>query len=289
MIIKNEYGFFSLENKPSPDELAKYYSDKYYQNASGNYEQNYSKEEVEYFKNKIAERFYLIQKTLPPKSEMNFLDVGCGEGWVLKYFFERGWQVTGLDYSNYGCSKFNPDCLPFLIVNDIYQSLDNLLAQGMSYDVVWLDNVLEHVLDPEKLIQNIKPIVKQNGLLVIEVPNDFSILQDFLIKNEYVDREYWIAIPDHISYFNRPGLENLLHAFGWSSIAILADYPIDWNLLNDKTNYVMDKSVGKACHMERVVFENLIHQQPIEKVIQLYKAMADIGLGRQIVGIFRKE
>ena len=42
----NKYGFYSLINKPSPEELKDYYEKKYYQNAAGNYEQQYSESEL---------------------------------------------------------------------------------------------------------------------------------------------------------------------------------------------------------------------------------------------------
>ena len=289
MVEKNEYGFFTLKDKPSSEDLKKYYEEKYYQNALGGYEQNYSIEELKYFRNKIVERFYVIQKHLSSKNKPALLDIGCGEGWVLNFFLEKQWSITGLDYSNYGCDKFNPHCSEHLIVGDIYESLEKLEQQNLRFDVVWLDNVLEHVLEPETLIERIKKIVSSEGLLVIEVPNDFSFLQNFLFQHEYVDRQFWIAVPDHISYFNNEALKNLLNAFGWTTISVLADYPIDWNLLNRNTNYIMDKSLGSSCHTERVVFENLLHQQPIEKIIQFYEAVASVGLGRQIVGIFKAE
>jgi len=288
MVVKNSYGFYTLKDKPTQKELEEYYRDKYYQDAAGGYERNYSCEEVEYFNNKIAERYHIVENALKGNDTPTLLDIGCGEGWVLNFFLEKKWSVTGLDYSDFGCGKFNSHCIPYLINGDVYTNINNLTQQGSSFDVAWLDNVLEHVLDPEELIRKINTIVRPNGLLVIEVPNDFSFLQDYLLRNGYIDREFWIAIPDHISYFNREGLQNLLTTFGWTTITILADYPIDWNLLNKNTNYIMDKTVGKSCHLERVVFENMIHQLPIDEVIRFYEAMARVGLGRQIVGIFRK-
>lgn len=50
---------------------------------------------------KVLEK--LIEIKMPPK--MKFLDVGCGEGWALKYFKEEMWEITGLDYSEFGCKK----------------------------------------------------------------------------------------------------------------------------------------------------------------------------------------
>ncbi len=286
-LIQTKYGYFSVKKTTSQSELEEYYEKKYYQEAKGSYEAAYSAEEIAYFNNKIAERSFVLEKNLPSKGQKSLLDVGCGEGWALQYFKKKGWNVLGLDYSSYGCEKFNPDCTENLVAGDVYKNLQTLIAKGETFDVVWVDNVLEHVIDPEGLVSDLKKITKSSGVLVIEVPNDFSMIQKYLLEKRYVDRPYWVAIPDHLSYFNKDGLENLLHATGWKTITCLGDYPIDWNLINPNTNYVQDKTKGKSCYRERIEIENLIHTMPIEKVVNFYASMADVGYGRGITGFFK--
>jgi len=143
------------------------------------------------------------------------------------------------------------------------------------------------VLDPEELVNELKKVMVPSGILAVDVPNDYSILQKYVIEKKYVHTEYWHVTPDHLSYFDKTGLENLFQQNGWTSVMTIADYPIDWNLVNPNSNYIRDKSMGKSCHRERIEMENLIHTQPIEKVINFYKAMADLGLGRSIIGYFK--
>ena len=45
-----------------------------------------------------------------------------------------------------------------------------------------MHNVFEHLLEPEKVLILIKKILKTNGLLSINVPNDESLLQKYLFK-----------------------------------------------------------------------------------------------------------
>lgn len=286
-LIKNKYGYYSVQDIPSQVELEEYYAKKYYQEAEGGFEKEYSEAEVTYFKNKIAERAFILEKSLAQTSSLSLLDVGCGEGWALSFFKKKGWDVLGLDYSSYACKKFNPDCFENFIAGDVYKNLESVIQEGRTFDVIWIDNVLEHVVDPEALINELKKLIKPNGIMVAEVPNDFSVIQNYLLDKKHIDRKYWIALPDHLSYFSKEGLENLFHANGWETITCIADYPIDWNLLNPNTNYIMDKSKGKSCHNERVEFENLIHQQSMDKVVNFYTSIADLGLGRVISGFFR--
>ena len=67
----------------------------------------------------------------------------------------------------------------------------------------------------------------------------------------------------------------------------MSDFPIDFNLVNPDTNYNKDKTKGKNTHRSRVELDNLMHSISIEKTIQYFKALADLGLGRQIISFLK--
>jgi SAM-dependent methyltransferase len=288
-IHKNKFGYFEITEKPTVEQLQEYYSKKYYQSGAASYELEYSEKELDYFENKIHEKVFVVQKytDLSPKSHV--LDIGCGEGWVLKYFRKRGIPVIGLDFSSYGCQKFNPDCIEDFIEGDLYENIDKLLTEGKRFDLIWLDNVLEHVLDPLSLLEKASMLLTNDGVLMIEVPNDFSDIQNHLFDKNYVSRKYWIAFPDHLSYFNKEGLSNLAADAGFKNVFSMADFPIEINLLNPNTNYCDKRNVGKSCYHSKVDFENLLHKQKMEDVIKFYSTMIDVGLGRCIISFFIKK
>lgn len=283
----NEYGFFSLTQKPSEQELEKYYADKYYQNGSV-YQPSYSDEELQYCHNKIEQKYQCILEhgLLKEGQQHSLLDVGCGEGFTLKHFKQLNWNVKGLDYSSHGCQTINPDYSQYLTQGNIYENIGLLIANNERFDVIWLDNVLEHVLHPLELLKSLHKLSTPNGFLVIEVPNDFSIVQNYLLKNNFIDSDFWVVEPDHISYFNKQGLETICQHANWSAKSVLADFPIDWFLFNKHSNYKQNSALGKQAHQARVVLENLLHGISIEKTNRFYSAMADLGVGRQITGLF---
>jgi len=289
-LIKNRFGFFEAAEKPNNAELAEYYSEKYYQDSKGSYEQTYPEEELQYFHNKIDERYWVVNKLLGgSKNKNSFLDIGSGEGFTLKYFKEKNWDITGIDFSEFGCKKFNPDCVPHLLVGDIYTKMTELIDASKTYDVIWLDNVLEHVLDPLYLLTECKKLLDQNGIIVIEVPNDFSVVQRYLLERKYINSEFWVAIPDHISYFSKEGLINLANEVGFRHELTISDNPVDFNLVNPDTNYNLDKTKGKNAHRARVEIDNLMHSISVEKAVNYFKALADLGMGRNLIGFFKKQ
>lgn len=286
---KNPVGFWEIAEKPTLEELQHYYAEKYYQQAKGSYEHEYTKDELSYFQAKLEQRLAVIRSYLSQSGlgEEKLLDVGCGEGFALAFFRENGWTVKGIDFSSAGVASKNPGCMDVLVAGDIFDLLKVEIGTNNFYDVVWLQNVLEHVLDPLALLKSIQTIVSPGGLAVVTVPNDCSITQNAALSNGHIDSAFWVAPPDHLTYFDRDSLINAACETGWECTEVLGDFPVDWFLFHPCSNYVRDKSVGKAAHMARVQLENLIHKQPIEDVIRYWSATAKLGFGRDITAFLR--
>ncbi len=285
--IKTDSGYYTLENVPSTQELKEFYEKKYYQDSNGGYEKDYTEAEITFFKNKIKEKEYIINKFFQNDSPKSIIDVGCGEGWAVNYFKKLGWEITGLDFSDFGIKKFNSQYVEYFIKGDVMENIDLLINENKKYDVVLLDHVYEHVTDPIEIVEKIKEVLNENGLLIINVPNDFSMLQNYLMQTGKVDKEYWFAPPDHISYFTRNSLCKLLKTLNFEEFMSIGDHPIDINLLNSNTNYVMNKEVGKSCYFQKVEIENLLHkEQPVSKIVKYYASLIDVGLGRSFSSFF---
>jgi SAM-dependent methyltransferase len=152
---------------------------------------------------------------------------------------------------------------------------------------VWLQNVLEHVLDPLDLLRSLRTLVSPDGLAVVTVPNDCSTIQRGALAGGHINSAFWVAIPDHLTYFSRDSLMKTAAATGWTCEDVLGDFPVDWFLFHGGSNYVRDRSVGKAAHRARVQLENLIHEQPLDDVVGFWSAAAKVGCGRDITAFLR--
>ena len=286
-IVENKLGYFEALPKPSNEELKDYYNKKYYQNQSGNYRKNYTLDEYTFFKNKEIRKLHILENLLNV-SKSSFLDIGCGEGFSLNYFYAFGWKVLGIDFSNYGIVNNNPDMEKFFIEGDLIGNMNLLQTQGKTFKVIALNNLLEHVVDPKNTIDLAIKLLTEDGVLIIEVPNDFSNYQNFLKKNQFVKEDFWIAYPDHLSYFTKTSLNNLLNSLKMKEVFSLSDFPIDIFLSNVHSNYILDKRKGKDAHKSRVLIDNFLNMESVEKTIRLYQAMAQIGFGRQIISFYKK-
>lgn len=283
-------GYWEIAQKPTQNELRQYYAEKYYQEGKGSYELAYTPAELAYFRAKISQRYAVVQNLLNPgKVGLKMLDVGCGEGYAMAYFSEKGWHVKGFDFSAEGVRSKNPHCLESLVAGDIFGLVSEEISSGNVYDVVWLQNVLEHVLDPLELLHSLRRLVSRDGLAVLTVPNDCSAIQQAALNANHVDRAFWVAPPDHLTYFDHQSIRSVVEYTGWSCLEMLGDFPIDWFLFHNGSNYIRDPASGKSAHFARVEIENLINEQPVEDVVRFWSAAAKIGIGRDITVFLRPD
>jgi 2-polyprenyl-3-methyl-5-hydroxy-6-metoxy-1,4-benzoquinol methylase len=259
----NDLGFLEVVNPPSPEALKAYYAERYYQTEQGSYQKVYSEKELAYLNLKIAQKANVVKSLSEKKTPGSFLDVGCGEGFALAWFSENGWSVEGIDYSVAGLEAMNPALLSQVESGDLFEILDRRISEGKRHDLIWLNNVLEHVADPVNLLKSLKHLIAPDGILVVTVPNDGSIYQEFLLKNGNIPERFWIAIPDHLSYFTYDSLVRIAEACGWNCNEIIAEFPIDLFLLHPGSNYVQDRMQGSFAHQARLEMDLMMSDHSI--------------------------
>jgi len=286
--VKLINGYYQLKNKPSKDELTEYYKTKYYQESKGPYQQDYSDKELTYIHNTLRRIHRCCEYISPPPlAGKSFLDVGCGEGWALKYFQNIGCHVNGVDFSSYGIKKFNPELLAWFTEEDIFKFLDKEIRRSHKYDIINLMNIIEHVLDPENLLLSLKNILSPDGILIVVFPNDYSPFQEKLLDLGKTEENSWIAIPDHISYFNKESFSALAQSLDFSIELILADFPIDIFLINDFSNYVKDPAKGKQAHLSRIEIMNFLSELNLDLAVDVFLNFGKMGFGRALTAFMK--
>lgn len=279
------FGYFSVKNLPTDDEIKEYYKEKYYQNNLAQYSHSYSEGEYIFFENKAKVAEYIFKKYYNTHN-VSLLDVGAGEGFFAKYFLKNNWKVTTLDYSNCGITNHSPLLLETLIQGDVFKSLENLMQQNTSFNLINLSNILEHVTDPILLLKNLKSLLSRESLIRISVPNDYSDFQNFLLENKQTTNT-WFCPPEHLHYFTFNSLSNLLEYLNYEIVLKIAEFPVELFLSNELSNYANNRENGKFAHASRVEVDNFLFNEGMEKYLNYYKSSAEIGIGRQVV-IFAK-
>lgn len=289
-VFLNKYGYYELVNPPTVEERRQVFEQEYFQNSMSSYEQSYTEEEQLYFKNKLIQKEMMLKKHFPEnKGKFSVLDIGCGEGFALAFFYERGYEVTGIDFSIYGVQHHNPQVADKVIQGDSEEIIPKLIEEGKRYDVINMDSVLDMMINPCHIITLCKKILSEDGVMLIKVANNYSILQKRLLEKQKLTDTHWLDREGHPSYFNRVGLINMMDDYGYECIDSYGESFIDFNLLNDLTNYYEKKDTGKSCYWAKVELENLMHEISPEKTLQVFSLLGEMGLGRELIGIFRQK
>lgn len=282
-------GWFAVRPTPAPAMLKAFYADQYYQEAHGTYEPEYSDEELNHRRLGADLLIHAVESVrdgaLAPLQSL--LDVGCGEGWLLKAAAQRGCRVRGLDFSAFGLRRHHPELEAEVRVGDVFETLDSVLEDGETADVCALEHVLEHVVDPEQLLNRLKSALAPGGVLVITVPNDFSPLQKKALSLGVTDREFWVRPPEHLNYFNAETLPRFLESVGYVVLGGYASFPIDWFLLHPGANYVRDPETGKQAHQARLKLDLLLAENGVAAYHSFASALYGCGAGRSITVLAR--
>src|SRR3989344_6097785 len=134
---------------------------------TGNYIKYASKNPLKkFFIKKFLER---TAKVIFSLRSQNILDVGCGEGFVLGHLKKRGFaaNLTGVDISEEAISA---GLAIFPGLNLVKGSVYNLPFADDYFDVVMCLEVLEHLAEPEKALQELVRVSKKYCL--VSVPNE---------------------------------------------------------------------------------------------------------------------
>jgi predicted SAM-dependent methyltransferase len=143
--------------------------------------------------------------------------------------------------------------------------------------------VLEHLRYPAETLLNIKKqLLKPDGLLIIDVPNEFNDFQT--VGNAAFNlNEWWVCVPNHINYFSVSSISHLLDICGYDVKYCEASFPLEIFLLMGDV-YVGDSELGNKCHQKRIQFEYLMKKHgKTEKLSLFYQALAELNLGRQVI------
>lgn len=282
---KHALGFYEIHPKPSLNELSEHYAEKYYQESSGSYAHSYSEDELRYFEVCGEIALKTIHRYKVPTTK-NLLDLGCGEGFFSKVFNKEGWKTTLIDFSDDGLSRHNPSLLENFIQSDLITYIENKREELNVFDVINLDNVLEHVIDPVRLLSNLKSNMHSDAILRIEVPNDFSSFQDLLVKLGCTE-ETWVSPPEHLSYFNTSSLKALLENQGFELVSVQTDFPIEQFLINEHSNYCKNRKLGKGAHLTRVIVTNYLAGKSLDRLVDYQEAAAGLEFGRLLTAYVR--
>jgi len=156
----------------------------------------------------------------------NILDFGTGNGGFLKLAKKYAKSAIGLDLDKSLDEHYKNNKL------SVKHSLEDF---DEKFDVITMFHVLEHITEPEPVLENLKKYLKKGAKLIIEVPNSNDALLTMYKSEDFKKFTYWSC---HIYNYNAKNLQILLKNSGYkiNKVKYIQRYPytnhIGW--LKDK-------------------------------------------------------
>jgi 2-polyprenyl-3-methyl-5-hydroxy-6-metoxy-1,4-benzoquinol methylase len=103
----------------------------------------------------------------------SLLDVGCATGSFLSLAQAKGWECRGLEVSAFAAARAREQtgCEIFC------GKLEEVPFDSGSFDVITMWDLLEHLPDPLQGLEKARRLLKPNGLLLVNTPNENSLLR----------------------------------------------------------------------------------------------------------------
>jgi SAM-dependent methyltransferase len=170
---------------------------------------------------KLLQARILLRKlaSVLPAKDGAILDMGCGGGHLLIQLRTQGFMnLTAMDWSENLRPTMEDHGISF-----VSSDIESDAVLPSSYDLIILNNVIEHLSDPGKTIARLKPNLKPKGRILLITPNERSLSHRLFGR-------HWAGLhaPRHLHVFNPDTLTQLARAQGYSADCRLLPDPSCW-------------------------------------------------------------
>ncbi len=161
---------------------------------------------------------------LPKSKADKFLDYGAGNFSLVRQMNKCGYDTYGYDVNK----VFIKDLPRDRVVDD--------MAKIGQFDQIKISHVLEHVACPVKFLNGFKKNLKNDGQLIISVPNIDCPMNYYFNK----DKNGWYHLPFHRQHFSKKSLSSFLNEAGYK-----VDYVITYSFGIGTISYFINKKEKK--------------------------------------------
>jgi len=167
----------------------------------------------------LKKKFNEVIKLIQDNKKLKILDIGCNNG-NIRFLLPLNAEYYGTDIDNSHIYQLQVQGIK---ARQTDLNKDPLPFQLEKFDYILLLDVLEHVLNPQKLLKQSKQKLNHDGKLIITLPNDYHILNKLrFIFNKHLTEDPF-APYGHLHIFPIKSGENLLKQSGFR---ILKKIPI---------------------------------------------------------------
>ena len=129
-----------------------------------------------------------LTQLVKDKATTTILEIGSGLGYLTYALNQTNYQVTGLDISQTAVNQAIKNFGDHYICTDLFEYAE---MKTVSFDIVILTEVIEHVENPQAFIDAINQLLKPGGHAIITTPNKSFYFKDIIWSTELPPIHFW--------------------------------------------------------------------------------------------------
>ena len=186
------------------------------------------------------------------------LEIGCGAGiFGLEIKKRQRCEIWGIEIVEGQAQKASA-ILDKVIIGDVAERLRDL--PGRYFDCIVCNDILEHLVDPYTLLDDLKRYVTAEGVLVISIPNVryYRVLKCLLFHGDWEYKDSGVLDKTHLRFFTRKSIIRTLEESGWRTAYIQGINPTSSNTCKI-LNFMMLGKIEDVKYRQFAVVASVTH------------------------------
>jgi len=175
---------------------------------------DYNNKPDDYYNNDRQEMLNFL-----PKDAKKILDVGCGDGAFASIVKKiNNAEVWGIEYMDDEAIKAN-FFLDKVFSGPCEDFIDDL--PDNYFDVIYFNDVLEHLVDPYMILEKIKTKLSKNGIVISSIPNIryHNVLIPLLFQKKFEYESFGVMDKTHMRFFTKKSIRNMYENLGYEVLS----------------------------------------------------------------------
>lgn len=176
---------------------------------------------MKYYEDKPQGYYYKVRKEMLnylPETAKKILDIGCGNGAFSSLVKEKNnAEVWGIELMEEE-AKVALNVLDKVFIGACENHLDALPEQY--FDVIYLNDVLEHLVDPYSVLESLKSKLASNGVVISSIPNVrfFRTFSKVLFSKDWKYEDHGVMDKTHLRFFTGKSIKRMYDELGYTII-----------------------------------------------------------------------
>jgi 2-polyprenyl-3-methyl-5-hydroxy-6-metoxy-1,4-benzoquinol methylase len=144
------------------------------------------------------------------------LEVGCSSGYFGEALKSAGHEVWGVEMSAKAADTAR-EKIDHVFVGTVEEFLANDAVKGITFDYITFGDVLEHLVDPVRVLKDCRRLLSPDGCIAASIPNvAHKAVRLMLLEGRWDYAEFGIMDNTHLRFFTRNSIVEMFTKGGFA-------------------------------------------------------------------------